>query len=266
MSMTIESENDIDFMNSLKKILGIDSQQATDLLLKLSVEQVIDLADAVTNHQEDDVREIAGRTGVALDANSDDQSDSSKNEENDSHDSEENVDADEEQVFSVGEKVRVNGKVGSVKIPHGPSNTVGIVIGGKLKIVDRGDVNRLHEKVLGMSMLPGLRRMQELAGIMVEEPFQPVHTDADTQAKEVSSQHQPTEHSQQVPQEHPEEETADPVAQATDALDQLERALPDIRLADLKAIRQRFSLITNTMNESFSAGRKPRLGRPFKRD
>lgn len=67
--------------------------------------------------------------------------------------------------FATGETVLYKNKKVTIKIPNGPSNTVGIIEEGKLNMVDSSEVQKLTEGVLGFSKMPSLNRMMELAGI-----------------------------------------------------------------------------------------------------
>lgn len=52
-----------------------------------------------------------------------------------------------------------------VTVPRGPSHTLGINYLGKTKMVSRSEVQKIQEHVLGMTQMPHLGRMMELAGI-----------------------------------------------------------------------------------------------------
>lgn len=94
-----------------------------------------------------------------------------------------------EQHVALGDDVVVGDKKreGVVKVPSAPSDTVGVLIDGELEMVPADDVTvapkeasetdenmdesvesddlLLQEGILGMTMMPGFARMQELAGI-----------------------------------------------------------------------------------------------------
>lgn len=67
----------------------------------------------------------------------------------------------------------------TIKITRGPKNTVGVNVQGELKMIDRKEIKkrrvqpkaeRVDEGVIGMTEMPGLRRMQQLAGIPAADP------------------------------------------------------------------------------------------------
>jgi hypothetical protein len=72
---------------------------------------------------------------------------------------------DESVEYFIGESVMVGKVQGTVKIPNGPNNTVGIFMEGKLSMVDNMDVSRIDENVLGMTAMNPLFRLRELAGL-----------------------------------------------------------------------------------------------------
>jgi hypothetical protein len=66
---------------------------------------------------------------------------------------------------TIGDDVKVKNKDAVVSIPNGPGDTTGALIDGELKMVKNSDIDPINEAILGMSRLPGLNRMMELAGI-----------------------------------------------------------------------------------------------------
>ena len=121
---------------------------------------------------------------------------------------------------------------GTVHIPDGPDDTVGVKIEGKARMVERGKVRPLteHMGVTGMVAMPNLERMQQLAGIPASSP----EIAAPGQEMAVAGQ-----------------EMIDPTCaaeQAMAALDTVEAVLPNVRLVDLKAIRQRIMDLQTAMN------------------
>jgi len=71
---------------------------------------------------------------------------------------------DEEIEFSIGQDVMVGEDHGTVKIPHGPNGTVGVIVNGQLEMVSEAEVN-LCEGVMGMKPVNPLFRLRELAGL-----------------------------------------------------------------------------------------------------
>jgi hypothetical protein len=72
---------------------------------------------------------------------------------------------DEEIEFAIGDEVMVGEEIGTIKIPHGPNGTIGVLMNGSLEMVAETEVNRLDEGVMGMSKLNPLFRLRELAGL-----------------------------------------------------------------------------------------------------
>jgi len=202
--------NDIGFTTGCKKLLDINDQEVQELIEKLNVDQLTELANAVTTGDK--------RKALMIYYASQDQKMS------------ESVNS-----LNVGDLVYIGNKKGRVKIPNGPGDTVGVMIGKKMKMIDRENISLTEAGVMGMTMLPGLARMQELAGLC------PSGTD-DTGS---------------VTAEVIEEPEDDHMACVMNALSALEGALPNVTLKDVKVIRGRLNDILRTMNESsVPVGRK----------
>lgn len=79
------------------------------------------------------------------------------------------------QKFVTEQHVLYKGQICEIQIPRGPDHTLGIRYQGKLIMVSRQDVHRLDEQVLGMTGMPHLGRMLELAGVdtQVRQPAPP---------------------------------------------------------------------------------------------
>jgi hypothetical protein len=65
----------------------------------------------------------------------------------------------------VSEHVIYQNQLVEVRIQKGPHNTVGIVLDGKLKMVDKNEITHLDEHVMGMIAMPTLGRIKQLAGL-----------------------------------------------------------------------------------------------------
>lgn len=77
-----------------------------------------------------------------------------------------NVMAEQCLEFDLNESVTYLGKQAVVRIPNGPNNTVGIMMEGRMRMVQRSDVTKLEEGVMGsMTELAPLNRVMQLAGI-----------------------------------------------------------------------------------------------------
>jgi hypothetical protein len=211
---------DENFTEGLKKLLGIDDDVVTALIEKASTENLNELAHAITTNN----KRKALMIYYALKPRTLPESVNTLN---------------------VGDVVVYDGRRVRVQIPNGPSDTVGITIkvGDKVKMVRRQKIKldraKLDEEsvsgVLGMTMLPGIARMQELAGLSNGEPS--------GVAVEVVD----------------DPEYDDHMTCALNALEALEGALPEIPLKDLKIIRARISEITKLMYESAPAPQARKL-------
>lgn len=72
--------------------------------------------------------------------------------------------ADEDSSFAIGESVAVAGRVGEVKIPHGPNGTIGVLFDGELTMVSESEV-ALNEGIVGVTQVNPILRLRELAGL-----------------------------------------------------------------------------------------------------
>jgi hypothetical protein len=74
----------------------------------------------------------------------------------------------EEKKFVTGEEVMYNDNEYHVTVPDAPNNTIGLRIDGRTKMVNKSDVEKIEESVLGMTGINPLNRLKELAGIRTE--------------------------------------------------------------------------------------------------
>ena len=230
--------NDVNFVKNIKRLIGVDADGVEHLLPKLDPDTLIDLAAAVTNSDKREVLKLIrlGREEMMQE----DQLITKKSTERKLKDKTTLFDDENKSDLNVGDAVECsNGEEGTVKLPKAPGNTVGVMIGGNLEMVHRDDVTKkqVSEGVLGMTGIPDLRRMQELAGIagIPADAPEAVTTPA-TQTVEFDV----------VPDGNMDECGAT----ALELLDQLSNMLPNLRLADIKVIRKRINDITMQMNES----------------
>jgi hypothetical protein len=238
-----DDDDDVGFLDGLNDLLGIGRQKAEGIIAKLDGDALLALADAVSAGDADAAKEALGDAAVdedeAKEPGADDDADEPDAEDED----------EDETQFNVGDAVRVGDTDGTVRLADGPHDTVGVMMKGKLKMVDRKKVVKLDEMVLGMTGMPNLKRMQELAGIMAVPDQMPAAADvAAVAAPAVVSE----------PVVACCKQDAEPVVACMDALDMLEKHLPGVRLADLKGIRQRIFDISAKMNES-ATKRKPKV-------
>ncbi len=199
--MTLFEETDTsDFTEILTKTLGITEDEVNELIEKLDVDQLTDLVDACIKG---DTAAIKAAVGATMDNEAEDKGEAEKSDEPEIGDllapkdklraqknqkkarilqkSEDKELGEEQQsiTFGFGNTVAVDGQEATVKIPSAAGDTVGVLINGELKMVDRNKVHPLEEGVLGMSSLPGLKptgdlqRIRELAGLPAEDFNEP---------------------------------------------------------------------------------------------
>lgn len=234
-------ENDQGFVQKLKDMLGMDEDRAKHLIDQLDSQAMTTLTDALANDDRETVEQIAKQIDPDEEVNPLFRGD---NLEDKVRKKKHRRKVASNYGFKFGDDVHVRvvdpetGKAkyedGTVFIPDGPDGTIGVKIQGKSRMVDRKRVRRLEEGVLGMVGVPGLERMQQLAGI---QPNSSEVTEITVPAAEQAT----------------EQEQVDPCAaaqQAMQALDTVAAVLPNVRLADLKVIRQRIVNLQTSMNES----------------
>jgi len=251
--------NDGGFIERLGKLLGIDREKAEEMLDKLDGDALLTLTDAVAKNDASAAKRILAPHGMeegdvpaAAEEASDEDAEVVK------HGRRKKRSGDEEPSdgiveFGVGDAVEVNGDDAIVKIPHGPGGTVGVLIGGKLKMIDRkkvrpvGDALKLDEMVLGMTGIPSIQRMQELAGISTASFEAP-----ETSPVQVAVGAAEPDNSEGGDANSPECAKAAVMA----CLDELERHMPNLRVADLKDVRKRIYDLTARLNEGRSLRRE----------
>ena len=187
-------ELDFEFTSALTKMLGVKEEEIADIIEKLSVDELTDLVDASVNGDVQAVKSIIGSetegedTGTSSDEPEPDnmfknmlssrRSKFSKLKKSTkdrilkkSKEIEIGEDIDPNVTFNIGDTVSVKGEEATIKIPSAPRDTVGVMINGELKMVDKKNVRTLDEAVLGMTAMPGLKpnndlqRIRELAGM-----------------------------------------------------------------------------------------------------
>lgn len=234
------AEQDDDFMDDMHSLLHMDAKAVKVLIGRMDADSLTALTDAVTAGDQEAAESIVTSFDTDEDVNplfrgkdlkgTDDDADKKKLKR-----------ADDDHQFAYGDSVFImrrdeQGKkkfIGAtVYKPVAPHKTVGIKIDGTPEMIDHNMVY-IEEGVLGMVGVPNLQRIQQLAGMA------PAGTD--------------TIHVEQIPQVVDGNDDC-AVTQAMGALDALEQALPNVRLADLKAIRQRLMTIQQCMNESAPPG------------
>lgn len=269
-----------DFITKLGRLLGTDHDETVEKIEGLSVDAVMDVLDAVSRDDAEAVqRAFANETDN--DTNEDD-TDAEKDVESDADEpqinslfskpevtnkvedqpkkramTDEDAIADKKERFypNIGDTVMVGEKEGVVKMPHGPKDTVGVMIDGRMSMVKRSEVRPLEEGVLGMTMMPDLRRMQELAGITtssVEAQAAPMATVSveptpDAATVNMASSEAP------VAAPEPVASDSDCMAAIMASFDEIEKAIPDLKIKDAKGVRARLNQIMMRLNESRSS-------------
>jgi hypothetical protein len=103
-------------------------------------------------------------------------------------------------------------------------------------MVKRRSVKPVTEGVLGVSMMPDLARMRQLAGLSVELP------DVTVTAAPAAPEAAPGAFTLAVEDES--------LPEVMKAFDEIEAGLPSLRLRDAKAVRARITAILARLNES----------------
>ena len=256
---------DTGFIDRLTTMLGIKKDEINTKIEALDGDQMIDLNDAVAKGDKQAVQSIfdAAHEDEQIEGDAEEGKDvnplfAPDKENVEDEDDEEEKDVEDEPLpedsgFEVGDKVKVGKMEGVVEVPNGPSDTVGVRIEGKMRMVDREKVKRLNEGVLGMIGIPDLTRMQELAGIPMPPQISampaPIPQPAfppDTQVLDLDDE------SVDDPSD-----TESSAKRACSALDQLERNLPNVRFSDLSPIRRRINALVTRLNERAARATKP---------
>jgi hypothetical protein len=229
--------DDLDFMKAMKSMFDMDEDAVEELIERLEADEVTELSDALANNDKARAEEIVASAETSpvnpLFRGSNLEVPQQKKRVQRVGNDYQYKYGDDVQVEVTDPAGKVSHVDGTVYLPNGPANTVGVKIQGKSRMVKRNKLNRLAENVLGMTNMPDLSRMQQLAGL------QPAG--ADVAPMEIT-----------VQDSDAEGVTADPCAaaqQAMAALDTVEAMLPNIRLADIKQIRQRIVNLQTQMNE-----------------
>lgn len=167
----------VDFVKTLTDILDVDKNEVEEIIERLDVDDISKLISAAMENNEELVREITGVNkaedtteeteeelrGLVL--RKDDAKKKSKKQKNIEED-------DEDRSYSIGDELVIDGEDATVKIPNAPGDTVGVMINGELKMIDKK--KSVTESIIGMSGMPPINRMRQLAGlpdVAVEETF-----------------------------------------------------------------------------------------------
>jgi hypothetical protein len=202
--MKIINENgdpDFEFTSALMKLLGIEEDEVAEVIENLEVDDLTDLIDACVRGDVAEAKRIIGSETEESEPDGEDLETShekmasqlfSPKDKTSNQDKKyrpkklETVEEDSEVSFGIGDEVSVNGHNATIKIPSAAGRTVGVMINGELKMINKKNVHPpIKEGVLGMTGLPGLKpnsdlqRIRELAGLRDEDNSFDVHDEAD---------------------------------------------------------------------------------------
>lgn len=203
---------DTDFITRIEKLVDIEKAAILKAMEKIDVDGLYKLLDAV---EDEDAKAVADLLGVEAPPEK----------------------AIEESYSPyVGEEVHCDGKPATVKIPNGPRDTIGVIMDGRLRMVERHRVTPLQESML--SPVDTIVRMQQLAGINVpgEETVDIVIDKAPVSVNRV----EPIEI---------EDRTLE-MGEVMAAFDHIARAIPDLKIRDARLVRDRLNKLMGQLNES----------------
>lgn len=181
---------ELNFSATLEKMLGVSKEEIEKIIERLDVDELSNLIDACGKNDITKVKSIVGVTDEEDESaeksekkeNAEDslrglvlRKDDAKKIKSKKHKLQKKELGEEDDtaaVFSLGDEVLVDGEEATVKIPQAPGGTVGVMINGELKMVDKktSKITKVEEGVLGMTQMPGLTRIKELAGMGRGEP------------------------------------------------------------------------------------------------
>lgn len=154
------------------KMLGCSTDDVTAKMEKMEISDLLNLLDAVASNNVEEVKAM-------LDPATEEQQGEAENDEFEINPlfqknsaapkkkvEDENIE-EEDHDPAMGDEVRVDGEDAIVKIVNGPRDTVGVQMDGQTAMVNKDQVKRVKkiDEAMSMGDLPGLRRMQELAGM-----------------------------------------------------------------------------------------------------
>lgn len=168
--------SNMDAVAKAAEMCGLEKDAVSGRLEKMQVNQVLDLLDAVAAGDESRTKELLG---AGAKKEGEEQSDADADEfeisplfmKGDSGPGkkvdDENIE-EEDHDPNMGDEVRVDGEDATVKVLHGPRDTIGVQMDGNTVMVNKDQVKRvkkIEEGVVGMGPVSNLRRIQELAGL-----------------------------------------------------------------------------------------------------
>lgn len=266
----MSDNNEEGFVSTIANALQLENSEVMEKIEGVSIEQLNNLINAVTNNDMEEVKEIFGSLGdddglhpllsrgddensepadTTGDNASSDITDNSNNILDD--DIQEDVDTDEFNP-SFGDTVDLKGEQGSVKVARGPNGLVGVQVNGVLKMAKRSDLKPYTESIMSNDQLNGLNRMRLLAGIASIESGEPLQIDR-VQTIDVPNAPE-TQGLKYVTATDLGFEPEDPMlAGIKSAFETIKSNLPNIKQSDVKLVRKMVGDINNTLYE----GKKP---------
>ena len=135
------------FAEEIAKMVGKDKEEVLKILETLPLDKMFSILDALSDEDEDEIKKLVlGKQEKEI------KEESTRNP------------------FNIADEVKYKGKDGIVKIPDGPNDSVGIIIDGELKMVDRRKVSfgkaskQLKESILTEFMIGGPSNIPIIGG------------------------------------------------------------------------------------------------------
>lgn len=159
----------VDFVKTMMNILDVEKDEVAEIIERLDVDDISKLIAAALDNNESLVREIAGVEEVEDTTEEADKDELRglvlrKGDAKKKHKKHKNIEEDDEdRSYSIGDEIVVDGEDATVKIPNAPGDTVGVMINGELKMIDKK--KNVTESIIGMSGMPPINRMRQLAGL-----------------------------------------------------------------------------------------------------
>lgn len=263
------SDQNTDVISRLSEFLSIDREEVVKRLEELDVDATMEVLDAVNNDDAERVAEL-------MSASSNEDTESSEEQDVDElsplftktrrqkrkeaqDEAPEIAEADDTYVPNIGAAVRIGDdqtdpsewQDAVVKVVRGPNDTVGVMIDGEITMVHKNEVHPIKEGVLGMTAMPAIQRMQELAGIAPSPDASPV------QVQRVGTVATPGGVDIQALPVATSDDVDPALCQVMTCLDDVESALGDLKVKDAKNVRARLNAMVAKLNEAAQRPRKP---------
>lgn len=141
-----------------------------------------------------------------------------------------------EENFVVGDEVVYNGSKGVIKIVNGPLDTMGIVVNGELKMVDKNNIKSMQESALTTT----LTNIQKLAGISLNEEV------------DYGDDNEPLPIDLYEPDEVNDDytvEVSDACEEILKKINEIQSLISDIKFIEAKLVTQSLTAVLSTMNK-----------------